>query len=71
MGVALIHVLMGALPVHPRYPDLSSMMVVVYAAAHFILFHIALVINHWAMATTSAEDQQLRSAGNQGNSKEQ
>lgn len=72
-GVFVIHVAMATLPVHPRYPDLSAMMVVVYSAAHFIFFHIAIVVNHWAMAPAHTEDQQLRPAygGDDGKSKEQ
>ena len=58
--MVLIHVAMATLPPHPRYPDLASMIVVVYAAAHFIAFHLAFLLNQWAIDPQLTEDQHLR-----------
>ena len=56
LGAVLVHLAALVLPVSSRYPDLVAMLFVVYAAAHFMLFHVILLLNQWALPPQTMED---------------
>lgn len=69
LGGLLVHVVSALLPSLPRYPDLSAMLLVVYAAPHFLLFHAIIVLQQFALPEEAQEDQELRGIGVQGSKK--
>jgi len=61
-GVIILHALWQFAPAPARYPDLWTLLLVIYSAAHFILLHLTLVINQWAMSMDEVEDEDMRSS---------
>ena len=66
VGVLAVHVAAATLPAIPRYPDLASMLFVVYAAPHFLLFLGLVVLQQFALPIEAQEDLEFNAVGDAG-----
>jgi hypothetical protein len=60
LGTLILHIIWLVAPPSSRYPDLLTMMFVIYAAAHFVIFYIIILVNQWAIPVQATEDEDLQ-----------
>jgi alpha-1,3-glucosyltransferase len=58
-----MHAVWSLVPIPPRYPDLLVMGFMCYAAAHFVVFYLVLMVNQWAIPEDETEDEMLQPVG--------
>lgn len=62
LGAAVLHLVYQFAPRSARYPDLLTMLIVIYATAHFIFFYAVVNVNQWAISRRETEDESLHRA---------